>query len=165
MGADPARFVKGSFESGAAAVRDVFTGGPHPILPDSALTLVDGCGLSPEDRATPQAVSAMLEVIYRSKVQDAFFGALATNGEPETTLKNRLTDPAIRGRIHAKTGTIKANGISALSGYAEATDGEIYAFSILVNGFRSGGLGAAWALEDSISYALVGVPEKHEKPK
>ena len=135
-----ARFGKGSFESGAAAVRE-FTRAAH--LPDEAVTLVDGCGLSPEDRATPQAVSAMLEVIYRSKMQEAFFGALATNGEPETTLRNRMTDPAMRGRIHAKTGTIKANGVSALSGYAEATDGEIYAFSVLVNGFRSGAVGAA----------------------
>ena len=156
MGA--ARFGKGSFESGVAAARE-FT--KAASLPDEAVTLVDGCGLSPEDRATPQAVSAVLEVIYRSKMQEAFFGALATNGEPETTLKKRLTDaPAMRGRIHAKTGTIKADGVSALSGYAEAADGEIYAFSILVNGFRSGGLGAAWALEDSICYVLAGIAEK-----
>ncbi len=158
-----ARFGKGSFESGVAAVRE-FTRAVH--LPDEAVTLVDGCGLSPEDRATPQAVSAMLEVIYRSKMQEAFFGALATNGEPETTLKKRLADdPAMRGRIHAKTGTIKANGASALSGYARAADGEVYAFSILINGFRPGGLGAAWALEDSVCYALVGVPQKREKSK
>ena len=155
------RFGKGSFESGAAAVRE-FTRAVH--LPDEAVTLVDGCGLSPEDRATPQAVAAMLEVIYRSEKQEAFFGALATNGEPETTLKKRMADDrAIRGRIHAKTGTIKANGASALSGYAEAADGEVYAFSVLVNGFRNGGLSAAWALEDSVCYALVGVPEKRQK--
>jgi D-alanyl-D-alanine carboxypeptidase/D-alanyl-D-alanine-endopeptidase (penicillin-binding protein 4) len=157
-----ARFGKGSFESGAAAVRE-FTRAAH--LPDEAVTLVDGCGLSPQDCATPQAVSALLEVIYRSKIQEAFFGTLATNGEPETTLKNRLTDPAMRGRIHAKTGTIKANGISALSGYAEAVDGEIYAFSILINGFRSGALDQAKALEDSICYALVGIPEKPAESK
>jgi D-alanyl-D-alanine carboxypeptidase/D-alanyl-D-alanine-endopeptidase (penicillin-binding protein 4) len=153
MGA--ARFGKGSFESGAAAVRE-FTRAAQ--LPDSAVTLVDGCGLSSEDRATPQAVSAMLEVMYRSKMQDAFFGTLATYAEPETTLQRR--DPALHGRIHAKTGTIKANGVSALSGYAEAADGEIYAFSILVNDLRSGALASAWALEDSACYALVGIPEK-----
>jgi len=157
-----ARFGKGSFESGTAAVRE-FTRAAH--LPDEAVTLVDGCGLSPEDCATPQAVSALLEVIFRSKIQDAFYSTLATNGQPETTLRNRLTDPAMRGRIHAKTGTIKANGVSALSGYAEATDGEIYAFSVIVNDFRPGAVGAATALEDSICYALVGVPEKREKGK
>ena len=152
-----ARFGKGSFESGSAAVREVTRAAQ---LPDEAVSLVDGCGLSPEDRATPQAVSAWLEVIYRSKIQEPFFGSLATNGQPETTLRNRLTDPAMRGRIHAKTGTIKANGASALSGYAEATDGEIYAFSILVNGFRSGAVGAATGLEDAVCCALVGVSEK-----
>jgi D-alanyl-D-alanine carboxypeptidase/D-alanyl-D-alanine-endopeptidase (penicillin-binding protein 4) len=104
-------------------------------------------------------------VIYRSKVQEAFYGSLATNGQPETTLRNRMTEPAMRGRIHAKTGTIKANGASALSGYAEAADGEIYAFSVLVNGFRSGAVGAATGLEDAVCYALVGIPEKHEKSK
>ncbi len=156
------RFGKGSFESGSAAVRE-FTRSAQ--LPDEAVTLVDGCGLSPEDRATPQAVAAWLEVIYRSKIQEAFYGSLATNGQPETTLKNRMTEPAMRGRIHAKTGTIKANGTSALSGYAEAADGEIYAFSVLVNGFRSGAVGAATGLEDAVCYALVGIPEKHEKSK
>jgi D-alanyl-D-alanine carboxypeptidase/D-alanyl-D-alanine-endopeptidase (penicillin-binding protein 4) len=154
------RFGKGSFESGAAAVHE-FTRAAH--LPDEAVSLVDGCGLSPDDRATPQAVSALLEVMYRSKMDEAFIGSLATNGQPETTLRNRLTDPAMRGRIHAKTGTIKANRVSALSGYAEATDGEIYAFSVLVNGFRSGAIGAATALEDSICYALVGIPEKEKQ--
>jgi D-alanyl-D-alanine carboxypeptidase/D-alanyl-D-alanine-endopeptidase (penicillin-binding protein 4) len=156
MGA--ARFGKGSFESGTAAVRE-FTRAAH--LPDEAVTLVDGCGLSPEDRATPQAVCAMLEVIYRSEMQETFFGALPTNGEPETTLKKRLADDrAMAGRIHAKTGTLKANGISALSGYAEAADGEIYAFSVLINGFRSGAVGAATALEDAVCYAMAGIPEK-----
>jgi D-alanyl-D-alanine carboxypeptidase/D-alanyl-D-alanine-endopeptidase (penicillin-binding protein 4) len=157
MGADPARFVKGSFESGTAAVREFAR---KADFPDEAVTLVDGCGLSPEDRATPQAVSAMLEVMYRSKMQDAFFGTLATYAEPETTLQRR--DPALRGRIHAKTGTIKTTGVSALSGYAEAADGEIYAFSILVNGFHPGALASAWALEDSICYALAGVEEKRK---
>ena len=123
-------------------------------------TQSDGCGLSPDDRATPDAISALLEVLYRSKLQKPFYDSLAVNGEAETTLRNRLKDPALRGRIHAKTGTIKTGGISALSGYAEATDGEVYAFSVLVNGFRAGGLDQAWALEDAVCYALVGVTEK-----
>ena len=157
------RFGKGSFESGAAAVRE-FTRAVH--LPDETVTLVDGCGLSAEDRATPQAISAMLEVIYRSELQEAFFAALPTNGELETTLEKRMADDAaMRGRIHAKTGTIKADGTSALSGYAEAADGEVYAFSIVVNGFRNGAIGAATALEDAVCYALAGVPEKRERPR
>ena len=137
-----------------------FTRAAH--LPDEVVTTVDGCGLSPEDRATPQAVCAMLEVVHSSKIEDAFFGTLAKNGEPETTLRSRLTDPAMRGHVHAKTGTIKSGGVSALSGYVEAADGEIYAFSVLVNGFRSGAVGTASALEDAVCRALVGVPEKRE---
>jgi len=152
-----ARFGKGSFETGVAAVRE-FTRAAY--LPDEAETQSDGCGLSPDDRATPDAISALFEVLYRSKLQEAFYDSLAVNGEAETTLRNRMKEPAMRGRIHAKTGTIKTGGISALSGYAEATDSEVYAFSILVNGFRPGGLDQAWALEDAVCCTLVGVPEE-----
>jgi len=100
-------------------------------------------------------VAALLEVIYKTPMRDAFFNSLAVNGQAETTLRNRLGTPEMKGRIHAKTGTIKSGGISALSGYVEAANGEVYAFSILSNGFAPGRLDQARKLEDAICRALV----------
>jgi D-alanyl-D-alanine carboxypeptidase/D-alanyl-D-alanine-endopeptidase (penicillin-binding protein 4) len=151
-----ARSGQGSFQNGAAAVLD-FAKAAH--LPESTVSVTDGCGLGPDNKATPQAIAALLEVVYRSRIQGAFYNSLAVNGEAETTLRNRMGESGMRGRIHAKTGTIKSGGISALSGYATALDGEAYSFSVLCNGFNPGGLCQARELEDAVCYAIVG-----EKP-
>ena len=153
---------KGSFENGAAVVRE-FTTAAH--LPESAASTCDGCGLSPDNKATAQAVCALLEVMYRSKFQEVFYASLATNGEAETTLRNRMAEKGMAGRIHAKTGTIKSGGISALSGYAQAPDGELYTFSILCNGFKPAAFGEARALEDAVCYAIVGLQKEAPKGK
>ena len=151
----------GSFESGAAAVR-AFCRAIR--LPDGVVTLVDGCGLSLEDKATAQALTGLLEAMYRSKLREPYINSLATNAEPKSTLRHRLGEPWMAGRIHAKTGTIESRGISALSGYAEALDGEVYCFSVLVNGAAS--LGHAYSLEDDVCRALVQSPRKESaKPE
>lgn len=147
------RTGKGSFESGCSIVRE-FARAAH--LPDSTVVTVDGCGLSMGNRATPQAVAGLLEVMYRSHLQKPFMASLAVNGEAETTLRNRLREKHIVGRIRAKTGTIKSEGVSALSGYAEAHNGEIYVFSILSNDFKPDQLYLVRTLEDAICEAMVG---------
>ena len=40
-------------------------------------------------------------------------------------------------RLRAKTGAI--NSVSCLSGYAASQENEVFAFSIMMNGYRSGG--------------------------
>ena len=47
------------------------------------------------------------------------------------TLTNRLTDPLLEGRVHAKTGTLK--GVRTLSGYLDNPDYGKMVFSIMVN--------------------------------
>ena len=147
----------GTFETGAEAVSEFLTAAGFPL---DAVHLVDGSGLSPGNRATPQAIAALLDTMYRSELKDAFCGSLAVNGEQETTLRSHMTNPDIRGRIRAKTGTIKGRGIRALSGYAEAVAGEVYAFSILSNGFQSKRLGTVLDAEEAVCRALAGVPPK-----
>ena len=150
----------GSFESGAATVRAFCRA---TKLPDGVVTLVDGCGLSLEDKATAQALAGMLEAMYRSKFREPYFNSLAANAEPKSTLRKRLGEPWMAGRIHAKTGTIESRGISALSGYAEALDGETYVFSILTNG--ASGLSRARELEDAVCRALVQAPPREAARK
>ena len=48
------------------------------------------------------------------------------------TLEKRFRDSDLRGRVFGKSGYV--NGVSSLSGYVKAKDGQWYAFSILMNG-------------------------------
>ena len=50
------------------------------------------------------------------------------------SLENRLTEEPYRSRVRGKTGWIRE--VSALSGYVQALSGEVFAFSILFNGYR-----------------------------
>ena len=152
----------GTFENGTKAV---LAFAESIGLARGTVTLADGCGLSPGNQATPRAVVSLLDVMYRSKLKDIFYNSLAVNGKRATTLRSRLTETAFRGRIHAKTGTIKSRGISALSGYAEAHDGATYAFSILVNGFQPGAFYRARNLENALCRALIGVPAASGRKK
>ena len=155
MGAEHAG--RGTTKSGLAVVA-AFTA----TIPGAAgrVRMMDGCGLSPGNRATPGAIAALLCAMYASASREVYYNSLAVSGEAETTLRHRLNDALARGRVHAKTGTIKGRGVSACSGYIEARDGEVYAFSILVNGVRPDGLHEAKRLEDSICRAVLGVSDK-----
>jgi D-alanyl-D-alanine carboxypeptidase/D-alanyl-D-alanine-endopeptidase (penicillin-binding protein 4) len=55
-----------------------------------------------------------------------------------------------RGRCHAKTGTL--SDVSALSGYCQARSGDVYGFSILMNGVYPTG---ARRLQDKMAQALA----------
>lgn len=57
------------------------------------------------------------------------FKASLTIGGVDGTLRNRLEDPSVKGRVRGKTGTL--NEVSALSGYARTASGRVVAFSIL----------------------------------
>ena len=153
-----ARHGIGTFETGAQSVKEFLE---EIRVPTSAVFVADGSGLSSENRATPSSLVAVLDILYRSNLRDVFYHSLAGNGDPETTLKHRMTEPRkILDRIHAKTGTFKSLGITALSGYAHALDGETYAFSILTNDFSAARLGEARALEDAVCRALLGAQGK-----
>jgi serine-type D-Ala-D-Ala carboxypeptidase/endopeptidase (penicillin-binding protein 4) len=55
-----------------------------------------------------------------------------------------------RGRCRGKTGTL--SNVSALSGYCTARSGELYAFSILMNGVYTPG---ARLLQDRMAQAIA----------
>ena len=150
----------GTTANGIAEVKD-FAG--LAGLPRGSVSPTDGCGLSPGNGATPAAIVGLLAFMYRGKHREVYYNSLAVNGDPDTTMRRRLTEDSARGRIHAKTGTIKSRGVSALSGYAEALDGETYAFSILVNGCKRAHLYRAKRLENALCRVILGVQENHGK--
>ena len=94
------------------------------------ITLRDGSGLSAKSLVTPRAVVQILEYMRASSNSGAFRNALASPGEEEGTLQNRL--PGLESRVFAKTGTILH--VNTLSGYVFTESGRELIFSILTNG-------------------------------
>jgi D-alanyl-D-alanine carboxypeptidase/D-alanyl-D-alanine-endopeptidase (penicillin-binding protein 4) len=80
---------------------------------------------------------------------DSWYASLPIAGR-DGTLSDRMRGGAARGRCHAKTGTL--SNVSALSGYCEALSGDLYAFSILMNGVYPPG---ARQLQDRMAQALA----------
>jgi len=118
-------------------------------------TIVDGSGLSVQNRLTPRMLVAALRAGRDSfRVGPEFVAALPI-ADRDGTLERRLGRG--RGRIRAKTGLLSDVATTALSGYAERVDGETLVFSILVNG-HSGPSGPAMDAVDRIAQTLVDAP-------
>jgi D-alanyl-D-alanine carboxypeptidase/D-alanyl-D-alanine-endopeptidase (penicillin-binding protein 4) len=70
------------------------------------------------------------------EVRYEYLASLAIAGV-DGTLQRRLRDTQAERRLRAKTGAIRS--VSCLSGYAASRENEIFAFSIMMNGYKSGG--------------------------
>lgn len=136
---------EGSMEQGAAVSRSV---AGEMGLGD--LDLADGSGLSRQNEVTPLQVVNLLKFMYDQPYWEIFYNSLAVGGI-DGTLGGRFSNPALAGRICAKTGSI--GGVSALSGYLTAKNGKMFAFSILVNRMNRAKL--ARRIEDYICQILV----------
>lgn len=143
----------------AAGGRGTRTGGRAAVasaldqlgIDASSLVQVDGSGLSREDRISARQITALLDAVLRRDARTAklFLDSLAVGSE-SGTLDERMKDPLLAGRVHAKTGFI--NGTSALSGILDAHDGRTLIFSILVEYPNFGGLNqSCWKpMEDAL---------------
>ena len=102
-------------------------------VPAASFSLVDGSGLSYENRVSPRALVAAVRA-GRSDFRFApeFEMAFPIAGR-DGTLDERAE--GARDRVRAKTGLL--NNVTGLSGYALAGDEEVI-FSVLVNGARHG---------------------------
>ncbi len=116
---------KGTSKAGAAVVRrDLDAAG----VPLAGVRIVDGSGLSRDDRVTARELAALLVAIWRDpELRPLVRDSLAVAGI-SGTLEHRLETRPARGRVRAKTGTTAI--ASALSGYVGAR----YAFVVVQNG-------------------------------
>lgn len=114
-------------------------------------SLTDGSGLSRGDRASPYRVTKLL-LKMRTRIEfPAFLNSLSIAGR-DGTLAGRMRSGPARGNCRGKTGTL--TGVTALSGYCTARSGEVYAFSILMNGVNPYG---GRAIQDRMVQAIAAV--------
>ncbi|HET6930950.1 MAG TPA: D-alanyl-D-alanine carboxypeptidase/D-alanyl-D-alanine-endopeptidase [Candidatus Acidoferrum sp.] len=99
-------------------------------IPEGDVVQTDGSGLSRHDLVTPRAFVALLEYAQKQAWFPAFLASLPVAGA-DGTLNERMKDPPLAGKIHAKTGSV--THVRALSGYAETPGGRKLIFSFLSN--------------------------------
>jgi D-alanyl-D-alanine carboxypeptidase/D-alanyl-D-alanine-endopeptidase (penicillin-binding protein 4) len=123
---------EGSFAGGAKAVEAFLA---SKGLPRDGVVVADGSGLARTNRVTAQLLARLLRYMSTRKEGALYLGSLAVSGE-SGTLTRRLAGAATKGRVFAKTGTIR--GVSTLSGYVVSKSGKRYAFSLLSNNTGAG---------------------------
>jgi serine-type D-Ala-D-Ala carboxypeptidase/endopeptidase (penicillin-binding protein 4) len=112
-------------------------------------TMVDGSGLSRQNRTTPRDVVELLDGLDDSAVAEPMRLSLAIAGKAGT-LSDRMRRSPAKGRCRAKTGTL--NGVSNLAGYCNARSGARLAFAFLMSGVS---VWTAHPLQDRMATALV----------
>jgi len=99
-------------------------------IPESDVIQTDGSGLSRHDLVTPRAFVALLAYAQKQAWFPAFLASLPVAGA-DGTLNERMKEPPLAGKIHAKTGSV--THVRTLSGYAETPGGRKLIFSFLSN--------------------------------
>jgi len=99
-------------------------------IPIGDVIQTDGSGLSRHDLVTPRAFVALLAYAQKQAWFPAFLASLPVAGA-DGTLNERMKDPPLAGKIHAKTGSV--THVRTLSGYAETPGGRKLIFSFLSN--------------------------------
>lgn len=138
---------EGSWEKGLKVVREEV--GKLGVEPDQ-IVLRDGSGVSHVNLVTANQLSQLLFAAQKETWFPSFYQSLPVAGEPSKmvggTLRKRLKETNLRGKIAAKTGTIST--VSALSGYVKTKSGKTLIFSILLNNLLDEANGKA--LEDKL---------------
>jgi serine-type D-Ala-D-Ala carboxypeptidase/endopeptidase (penicillin-binding protein 4) len=144
-----------SFSGAAAAVTRVLA-----RLHISGVHLVDGSGLSPDDRVTPAALTSLVALAsgaahpgLRSVITGmpvaGFSGTLA----PGQSVFGHFNGPAL-GMVQAKTGNLDT--VAALAGLAYDRQGQVLAFAFMADQVPPAGLAQAAAAIDAMATALAG---------
>lgn len=99
---------------------------------DTNIVIHDGCGLCTENHLSPYALVKMLSYGYRHQYMYKIMKNELSISGIDGTVKALLRNEKLRGRIHAKTGTLShPYGISSLAGYCKAANGHTLAFAIM----------------------------------
>jgi D-alanyl-D-alanine carboxypeptidase/D-alanyl-D-alanine-endopeptidase (penicillin-binding protein 4) len=116
------------------------------------VALRDASGLSPQDRVSPAALTALLA----TAVKDPRFGPVLSGlpvGGFDGTLADRFRSGPGGGVVRAKTGTL--DGVSALAGLVRTRDGRLLAFDVTADGVRHGATARAQRALDRVATVLA----------
>ena len=138
----------GSTEAGLAVIRASAIGAIGAAA--GGLTLFDGSGLDRANRATCDALAALLDRGIAERSLRPVLPVAAQSG----TLIRRFVGTTAAGRVAAKTGSLE--GVVALSGYASDERNEALVFASLVTDPRED---VARALVDRVAVMLVDYPD------
>jgi D-alanyl-D-alanine carboxypeptidase/D-alanyl-D-alanine-endopeptidase (penicillin-binding protein 4) len=123
--------------------------------------MVDGSGVSHYNLLTAEMlVQLLVGMAHRPEWFPLFYASLPVAGV-DGTLSNRMKGTPAEGNLRAKTGSI--SGVSSLSGYVTSQDGEMLAFSILMQHFL-GGHRPYREVQDRMGVRLAGFSRKPNPP-
>jgi D-alanyl-D-alanine carboxypeptidase/D-alanyl-D-alanine-endopeptidase (penicillin-binding protein 4) len=115
----------GSIAAGARVVTSAITSyGVHPGI-------VDGSGLSRDDRSSPSQVVSLLRSAWRTPEGNVLWASLPVVGVNGTVQRIGVHTPA-QGNCIAKTGTL--NGVTNLAGYCHRSGHHRLAFALMIDG-------------------------------
>ena len=102
-------------------------------IDSASFRMVDGSGVSHYDLVTSDLSVKLLQGMWRNKdLFDLYYASLPIAGV-DGTLSSRMRKTAAHTNLHAKTGTI--SGVTTLAGYVTTADGELLAFSMMMQNF------------------------------
>ena len=148
----------GTTEKGLRVISEYLSG--LGISPEET-SLVNGSGLSRQLTLKPSHITAVLMDMYHDRTVGSEFLASLSVGGQDGTLRRRFNDEEHTGRVRGKTGSV--NGVYCLSGFIEAGDGEVYAFSFLVNNFSRSSRPVR-RLQDRFGESLLELPSPDASP-
>ncbi len=115
----------GTLAAGAGVIRQVIAG--YDLHPE----IVDGSGLSHQDRSSPVEIVDLLREIYQTPAGDGLWDSLPTVGKVGT-VQTIAVKTAADGHCVAKTGTL--DNVTNLAGYCHVVGGHILAFALMIDG-------------------------------
>jgi len=119
--------------------------------------ICDGSGLSHRALVTPDLIVGILDKMHSvDSLFHPFYNTLGIAGV-DGTIHRRMIGTLADSNTHAKTGTL--NRVSALAGYVNTRDGELWAFDITMNNIN---VNAARKIQDKLVEQLAEFSYKQE---
>ncbi len=117
----------GTADLAVAAMRDFYK---KNKIETESIIIRDGCGISRKNLITADWITDALNKMYEEKDFEKFKEYMAQAGDG--TLSDRLFD--LRGEAWLKTGSL--SNVSAIAGYIQSQDGNMYSVAIITQNFK-----------------------------